>query len=232
MLFNNEVNHFIDQIIDTQKQIETLTLNESVFIRILLLVLLDVLSKSALPGVQGNRKRFVKLIDTFSGWPDVNRYSIRQLQLLLKENRSKIESSMLEGFVNEIDRRIQQWPFEKEILLPCKVGPTVEEIGEFIDKEIENKIEVVRYPSLIWTVRNFAIHEMRHPGRGIDLELDHKSPYYHHFTWSDPPRGTWELYFPNGFISKLVADCTINLKKHFLEKDINPWEGFDSLDDW
>jgi hypothetical protein len=107
-----------------------------------------------------------------------------------------------------------------------EVDPTSHELKSRLNSQLTRYIEPVRYPGLLWSLRNSAIHELREPGAGFDFELMEPAPYYHTLTHSDLTTRTWELYFPTELLSHLISRGAANLKLRFERDDVDPWGAF------
>jgi hypothetical protein len=186
-----------------------------------LVSLLDALAKYANPGIRGNRKRFIKLIDDYSNWPFRDHISIPQLDLLIAFNCLSNECKELKGFLKS---RLAKWP-PSQIVRPesdiekCKLSKLCRQYG-CAEKVIHKCIEQCRYPSLLYKLRNYAVHEMRAPGEGIQLSNDNSTPYYHGMINSN----TWELVIPTEVIISIIESSAGSLKQEFLKKDVNPYK--------
>lgn len=230
MSITEDITAFFARVSDTQTTIEAIT--DPFFKRALLLSLLDTLARCAYPNTRKNRDRFVGLIDAYSQWSDRDRYSLRQLHFCLKDIQDPSKYPTLPNLLLEVQARLQRWPAELQLLFPKDVDPTRQELQSFIVGDIGRVIEKVRYPSLVWVIRNYAVHELSHPGGGMDFDIGRPDPYYHHLTQAETGQGSWELFFPVECISKLVADSATNLRLHLLQNKVNPWNSFVRKADW
>ena len=200
--------------------------------RILLLSILDTLGKCAFPNERSNRKRFLGLIDSFSKWPDKDRISLIQLKYLLDKSLPQEHLDLKK----EVNDRISKWPYGI-ILRPAECDPLATDLLKFQNTKNKEMIKKTRYAALLWTIRNFAVHEFRDAGHGIPLSDNNSTPYYHGFDrlqrdgigYEDE---TWELYFPWQFISDLVFICLDNLKNYCKDKFINPYDAFNFGPSW
>lgn len=113
------------------------------------------------------------------------------------------------ALAQEIQARMQSWPAPGEIVFAKDIDPTISDLSPLLSNQLKEFIEPVRYPSLVWKLRNYVIHEGRNPGEGVDLELGDTSPYYHHLTHIDGITRTWELYFLTSFYQIFSLDAPI-----------------------
>lgn len=160
----------------------------------------------------------------------------KELRILFPNEVDPNLQELLPSIVGDIDIDVD---LNLQVTLPSIVGdiendvdPRCQGLQPSIVEDIIRKIDKVRYPSLVWVVRNFGVHELSHPGGGVDFEIEQTSPYYHHLINYESQRESWELYFPIEFVSKLVKDIASNLQQHFLQNNINPYNSFDYRDDW
>jgi len=197
------------------------------FRRILLLALLDTLSKCAFPKERYNWKRFVNLIDCYSQWECRDYVSLPQLQYLL------CEAEGCQDLKGEVEKRISNWPHGR-ILRPNEADPHLNELDRFRCGIWHEQIERARYPSLLWRMRNLAVHEFRNPGKGWAISNDNSTPYYHGCLGQEQNGSfkTWELYMPCEVVSRIVQKCSENLKAEFEQKGFDPYASFNFGSSW
>ncbi|MCP4259556.1 MAG: hypothetical protein GY774_18905 [Planctomycetes bacterium] len=214
MSTQENIKSFFGWVVDQRKTIDKLPEH---FRRILLLVLLDTLSKCAFPKERKNRKRFVDLIDHYSDWKYKDYVSLTQLRHLL------LETEGCEDLKSEVETRISKWPHGR-ILLPNEANPHLNELDMFRCGIWHEQIERARYPSLLWRMRNLAVHEFRNPGKGWAITNDNSAPYYHGYLDNTGALESWELYISCEVISKILLNSSDKLKAHFEQKRLNPYD--------
>lgn len=229
-----DIDGFIEYFREQNREIATLEANP-IFRKILYLIEIDSLSRAAFPGLNGNRKRIVKFIDDCSNWPDKDRVSAVQLKVYLKEEG--IQSSQLCNFVNE---HINSW--DSGSPPTYKVFPTqdltLQETEKRMTKQESRYVSKASYKELLYTYRNYLLHEFREPGNvrdpAIDLGSNCHTPYYRDTENSDPSsRGnSWELQFPVQFLCKLCADSINGLKEYLLKNGLNPYDSYKFGSNW
>jgi len=227
---NDQVEQFFDQIAAAHDKAKSL--GDSFFTRVLLLTLLDALAHCAHPNLKGNRQRFAALIDEYAHWPLSSSYSLRQLDLLLSGVSNAAAYPGFQQLLAEVGDRMKKWPQEGSLVDPHEVDPTTSDLKPLLTAETARLIDRVRYPNLTWQLRNFVIHELRNPGKGLDFDLKRPLPYYHTITHVDGITRTWELYFPNELLSELISNASANLKARLLRDDIDPWQAFPYSPRW
>jgi hypothetical protein len=223
MSVQQDIDLFFEWIQEQKKEIDKLPER---FRRILLLSLLDLLSRCAFPKEKNNRKRFVDLIDCNSEWKHKDHISLPQLRYRLLNTKAE----ECQELINEVERRMNLWPYGR-ILRPEEADPLLSDLDRFKQGECEKLIELTRYASLLWTMRNFVVHEFRTPGQGWEISKDNSTPYYHG-QLNEESKHSWELYIPSEVISKIVLSCSDNLKKEFKQNLINPYDSFDFGSSW
>lgn len=150
--------------------------------------------------------------------------SLPQLKYLLDKNEE------CQDLKAEVESRIREWPYGR-ILRPSEADPLVEELNWFDQGKCSKLIERARYASLLWNMRNFAVHEfISVPGKGTAISPDSSTPYYHGYTVSQSH--SWELYIPSEVLSRLVLSCSDNLKRDFKQKERNPYDSFEFGSSW
>ncbi|MBI5649391.1 MAG: hypothetical protein HZC40_02925 [Chloroflexi bacterium] len=228
-MLNNlhEVEVFFGWIEKKIEEIDTIT-NEP-FRRILLLALLDTLAKSAFPKDKPG-KRFVKLIDSYSGWLHSDRVCLIQLRYLLE---SQVQTECADLKI-EVEMRLGKWPPKGIGRIPWsrEVDPESVDLCAFKKGRGAALIEKARYPFLLWEMRNFAIHELRTIGLALPDSDDFEEPYYFAPLNLETSSRTWGLNFPTKVISTIVLNCSEKLKLHFEQKGINPFRDFTDEPGW
>jgi len=225
MAVQQDIESFFKWVADQRGEIDKLPNH---FSRILLLSLLDTLARCARPTEKSNRNRFVNFIDSYSDWVHKDRVSLPQLRYLLSDEPKAIKCEQL---LREVESRLSRWGYGK-ILRPEEADPLSKDLDRFNQGKCENLIERARYASLLWTMRNFAVHEFRDPGQGWSISDDNTSPYYHGHLNSPSNQHSWELYIPCEVISMLVLSCSEGLKRCFARETRNPYDSFSFGSSW
>ena len=223
MSTEEDINSFFGSVADRRAEIDKLP---DLFRRTLLLSLLDMLAKCAFPEVTGNRKRFVDVIDHYSAWKYKDYVSLTQLQYLLAEKHG-----VCLDLKTEVESRLNKRT-RSGIRRSSEEDPQVSDLSRFAQSECSKLIKKARYASLLWDMRNFAIHEFRPPGKGWALSSDNSTPYYHGLLDMDSGVRSWELYVSPEVISTIVASCVDNLKEEFQQKKRNPYNSFAFGSSW
>jgi hypothetical protein len=213
------IDYFFTWVENQRKEIDTFL---DPFRRILLLALLDTLSKCALPNERGNRKRFVKFIDDYSLRENKDRVSLTQVRLLLK----KTKCPFLQNWAND---KINKWT-KGRILHPDETDPFSHELDHMKCEECDEAISKAQYASLLWQMRNFSVHEFRHLGQGWGFSNDNSTPYYHGS--KNGNFSSWELYIPSEVVSQIVQRCAANLKAQLATDNKNPYDSFPFGSSW
>ena len=186
---------------------------------ILLLALLDTLSKAAHPEIRdSNRERFITLIDEFSGWAYGNHVSVVQLSFLLKD-----ESDLKSLVSDSISKYVPG-----SILRPEDADKPIEELSKHCCEAELPLLERARYVSLLWTMRNSLAHSLKSPGNATRLSKYNSTPYYHY----DLGTSSWELHIDAQVLVDLVKAVISNLSDHFEKNGINPYESFSWSSNW
>jgi hypothetical protein len=228
MSYTKSIEEFRNQINKITSEIESI--NNDSFKRILYLILLDALAKSRYPNEKENKKKFVDFIDNYSGWDLKNRYSIRQLELLINSDRFPKNVPDIVHLRAVIKSRLEKWPQHSGIFFPKEVDPTREELFYLFNPKLFKQIEKVRYPSLLWKLRNSLVHEFRNKGEGFDFKWNGHSPYYHKVIIGNFE--TWVLFFPTNLFSELINTSKRNLWKYFDINNKDPWTSFPYAYEW
>lgn len=188
---------------------------ELLYRKILLVIILDTLARARHPKINSNRDRFVNLIKNCADWADNDRISLPQLSLLLQispgDGRLK----------REVDRKIGDWQHGR--IYRLDIDPRPQELKPFITTENEQKlIDYSCHANLLYTYRNDLVHEFREPGYGLEISNDNTTPYYHGMT-NLQGHDTWELVYPIGFFMYIVK-CSLDSLKHYLkDNNLDPY---------
>jgi hypothetical protein len=218
-----KIDGYFEWVRDQRKEIDKFPER---FRRILLLSLLDSLSKCAFPKEGGNKRRFVNLIDQYSGWKHKDCVSLPQLRYLL------IKTGSCANLLRHVQERMNEW-FKGRILRPEESDLRLNELENLKCSACEDLIEKARYASLLWQMRNFAVHEFRRAGEGMAaISDDHSSPYYHGCLEPDGSFRSWELYVPSEVISQVVQKCSDNLEKKLRSEGRDPYDAFSYGSSW
>lgn len=89
-------------------------------------------------------------------------------------------------------------------------------------------LDSLRHVHLLYAYRNFLVHEMRQPGRGMDFDRNDQEPYYHSMTHIAEGRksGSWELVYPARFLEQLCTVALKNVRDHYITQQVNPYDAF------
>jgi len=202
-----------------EEQLEKVSrVEEHLYKKILLVTMLDTWARARYPNVQSNTERFTSLIRECANWPDSNRISLPQLSFLLQT--SPATGSKLK---REVDKRLDSWQDDRIYRLP-EVDPWANELKSFATTDEQKLLDNCRHADLLYTYRNYLVHEFREPGHGIEKSGDDTTPYYLYSEDRDlQGRDTWELIYPIGFFIS-IARCSLeSLKRYLLDNDYNPY---------
>jgi hypothetical protein len=185
------------------------------FRKVLYLVMLDALARVRFPENKSIGSRFRDFIRQYGDWPDGERVSLPQAQIVLSlhadialEVRTFV-ATRLALFDEGTYQGLQLDPFPHEF--PVPLGP----------------LENCQHVALLWEFRNALLHEFRHPGRGVDFETHRESPYYLGVWSADGSEATWELLIPDQFLNTLALRCLDNLVIWLRTNGRDPWNTFD-----
>lgn len=229
MSAEENIDSFFGWVNDQRKEINDLTTkcpsSCELYRRILLLSLLDMLSKCAFPNEVKNRKRFVRLIDCYSDWKYKDYVSLSQLRCIL------IKKGVCQKLRSEIEKRINNL-VKGEIHRPEKADITIQELANFKCTKCEKLIEDARYSSLLWQMRNYALHEFRRVGRGMaSISSNHSTPFIHELQELNGSV-SWELYIPSNVISQITQNSSNNLEQKFRTEARDPYDAFSYGSNW
>jgi hypothetical protein len=219
--------HFIEQI----GRINAVSgESANLFKKILFCSVLDALSRSIYPRKEP-RDRFTSIVRRFGKWAHQDRVSLPHLGRLLAltpdpefENIRKFTFDKLEQWKAPWDKiKLDQDPIYNEV---AKHWPKGEEYKKPMEKV---RLESLTHLQLLYSHRNFLVHELRIPGYGIELMGDDE-PFYHDLTTiadgGEPDLETIELVYPVNFFEKLCKIVLDELKVYFKENQLNPHDSY------
>lgn len=206
------------------KTIEGSTFNDydKTFKKVLYFNVIDLLSKSVYPNTRRNHDRFTEFVRKFCEWDNCDRVSLPHLCRLL-EHTQDTDFRKLREYSSS---KIEQWDRDKDT--DIYNDPLYDEIKEYLprDKNIikvngkETNVKHLKHVSLLYKLRNSLVHELRELGRPMEDSQDVR-PYYHKSTHED-----LELVYPVKFIKALTDSGLENLRSHFENKSLNPYDAF------
>lgn len=214
--------------------------NDTLYTRLLLTTLLDILARVAYPGEgNGSRRRYVKFVVLCSGWKDVERVSLLHLnRLLAKEFRPNFldlkrwAEERIDKFlpVEAVPRTIRH-PSESE--RDISGDPTMAEVLSLWPQDSSGALRIDRtspedlhHGSLLYQYRSHLVHEFRVPGNGWDVRRT-GAPFYQRFVQAvdfKPVTERWELVYPLEFLGTLCRDSLVNLRELLTSESRNPFE--------
>lgn len=185
------------------------------FRKVLLIGIIDTLSRAAFPTVSGHRQRVTQFIERCSGWHDHNRVSSQQLLLNL------IDSSIKSGALYDLaQKKVSAWP-DGRIIRPTE-DLSFQEADSVAAPAEKVLVKNATYLQLFYTYRNHLVHEFREPGYGMELSQDPSTPYYHGMK-GEP----WQLVFSDSFIKGICSDCLNGLVQLLLTEKRNPYDCYE-----
>jgi len=131
----------------------------------------------------------------------------------------------------EVDGRINRWS-HGAILRSDEADPHLNELDRLRCGIWQDQIERAKYPSLLWQMRNLAVHEFRSQGKGWAISNDNSTPYYHGCMNHQGDFDSWELYIPCEVISDIVQKCSEKMKTEFEQQNRNPYDSFKFGSSW
>jgi len=199
------------------------------FRKILFCSILDALSRSIYPRKRPG-DRFRSLVKRFGNWADHDRVSLPHLARLLQLIPDPEFEKLRKFALDKLTKRQASWnnvkldndPQKNEVL---KYWPKIDEYK----KPLENiNLESLTHIHLLYSHRNFLVHELRTPGYGVEEMNDDGEPFYHDlstFSHIDaPPLETIELVYPVKFFEKLCLTVLNRLQVYLKENQLNPYD--------
>jgi hypothetical protein len=201
-------------------------LKEPLYQKILIITLMDTLSRVWSQGVTQNKKRFINLITNCIQWEHRERVSIPMTyyRLVDRKDVSTILTEYFQKLINQLD-------YGK--IYRLEIDPFFSEIEHLIKTNEEKDILVKsRHLELLYIYRNHLVHEFRKPGHGMEFSDNNESPYYHGMTNLSLRKDTWELVYPTRFLMNFSKIALSNIKKFLLQNNFDPYSYFQFGSPW
>lgn len=201
---------------------------KNLFQRILYVGVIDTLSKTAYPK-KLNRDRMVSFLRRFVTWEYSERVSLPHLVSLLERSPEPEFSDLRHLAYSELSKWQQGSVIGLEKDLEATRVKALWPKEKGFDEPIEGvTLELLQHIRLFYVHRNHLVHEMRHPGHGMDFDPDDTNPYYHSMTHieGETKTATWELVYPLGFLKRICAEALEKLERYYIDEQVNPYHAF------
>jgi hypothetical protein len=214
--------YFHDRIIEIDG------LNNPLYQKILIVILMDTLSRVWTRGLENkNKLRYLKLIRECINWEHSDRISVPMTIYRLENINLKINVQLR----RKIDDLFNN--FQNGRILRIDIDPFYSEIKYLAEsREEKGLLKNSRHPELLYTYRNNLIHEFRKPGHGMEFSDDNESPYYHGMRDLDRGENTWELVYPTNFLINLSKVALNSVKTFLASKKLDPYSFFKFGSPW
>jgi hypothetical protein len=194
---------------------------ESLHSRILLVTMIDALSRAAHPHLaKKNHDRIVKFIDNCVQWCDRDRVSLPQVMYKLKE------ANLINGSLYDyVSSTVSAW--EEATILDSIVDPLFDSVITEANCDCERKIiKSSKYKELFYSHRNYLVHEYRNPGDGFVGLSQSRGAHYHQYG------ERWELVFPTRLFSSFCHDGLSELEKKLRDEGRDPYVAYEFGSKW
>jgi hypothetical protein len=207
---------------------EIVKLNNQLYQKILIISLMDTLSRVWTKGKENkNKLRYLKLIRECIKWEHDDRISIPMTVYRIREENIKGNDKLM----TEIDRLFNK--FQNGGIPRIDIDPFFNEIEHLaVSIEEQEILKNSRHAELLYTYRNNLIHEFRNPGHGMEFSNDNESPYYHRMTHRDCQTKTWELVYPTNFFIILSNIALTAIKTFLISNNLDPFSFFKFGSPW
>ncbi len=212
-----------------------LRLEERLHRKLLVVAMLSALAEGRYPSVRGDKAKFVKLIETYSDWPDATSVSVSQLEMQIKIRGGATVSGLSENFVEGLSRRHADWHDRRNRgdIPRLGIDPKPEDIlPKSPTQEEKNLVEGTKHSSLLYRYRCKLVHEFREPGHGFEFDQRDASPYYHSMTELDGHSETIELVYPTQWFLDLPLPILTGLETHYIDTGTNPFDSYNFGSPW
>jgi len=197
--------------------------------------MLSALAEGRYPKVGRDRAKFVKLIETYSGWSDATSVSVPQLNMQIQNRGSAKVSGLSRNFVKGLSCRYADWVDRhyRDENPSLGIDPKPEDIlPESPTQEEKDLVEGTKHSSLLYVYRCKLVHEFREPGYGFEFDRRAASPYYHSMTNFGDDNETMELVFPTQWFLELPVPILTGLEAHYIDTGTNPFDSYKFGSPW
>ena len=212
-----------------------LRLKDPLHRKLLVVAMLSALAEGRYPSVDRNKAKFVKLIETYSKWPDATSVSVAQLEMQIKKRGGATASGLSKNFVEDISCRHADLhgPHHQSPILGLDIDPTLKDLPlESLTEKEKGLIKDTKHSSLLYLYRCNLVHEFREPGHGFEFSERGTSPYYHSETNPDGQSYTIELVYPTQWFLDLTLTILTGLEAHYIDAGINPFDSYNFGSPW
>lgn len=215
-------NYFQDRIDEIE------ALNNPLYQKILIVILLDTSSRVWTKGLENkNKLRFLKMVGECIRWQDSDKISIPMTFYRLENVDFKVNDALKSIFSDLLHK------FQEGRILRLDIDPLYFEIEHLAENCQEKKIlNNSRHAELFYTYRNNLIHEFRKPGHGMEFSDDNESPYYHSMTDLVNNHDIWELVYPTAFFISIAKIALDSIKAFLTFNDLDPYSFFKFGSPW
>lgn len=207
---------------------EIVDLNNPLYQKILIIILMDTLSLVWSKGIENrNKLRFMKLIRQCIKWEHSDRISIPMTFYRIRQANLRINEPL------KLKIRALFNQFQNGRIVRLDIDPFYHEIQHLVQSQEESKLlKNSCHAELLYTYRNNLIHEFRKPGHGMEFSDDNESPYYHQMTDLDIEENTWELVYPTNFIINLSKVALNSIKAFLTTNKLDPYSFYQFGSPW
>jgi hypothetical protein len=207
---------------------EIVKLNNQLYQKILIISLMDTLSRVWTKGKENkNKLRYLKLVRECIKWEHADRISIPMTVYRIREENIKGNDKLM----LKIDELFKRFKMAENPRIDINLFfNEIEHLA--VSNEEREILKNSRYAELLYTYRNNLIHEFRNSGDGMEFCNDNESPYYHRMTHRDCQTKTWELVYPTKFFINLSNIALAAIKTFLISNNLDPLSFFKFGSPW
>ena len=212
-----------------------LRIEERLHRKFLVVTMLSSLAEGRYPNVRGDQDKFVKLIETYSKWPDATSISVFQLEMQIKKLKDGPPSGLSRNFVEDISCRYADLhsPDRQGRILGLDIDPTLKDLlQKYLNKEDKKLVKGTKHSFLLYRYRCKLVHEYREPGHGFEFDQRRPSPYYHSSMNPYDQSATIELVYPTQWFLELPQTILAGLETHYINAGTNPYDSYKFGSPW
>lgn len=217
--------------------------------KLLLVCILDLLSKSYSPNINRNRKRFVTLINDCSSWKEKNYFNLLHLSHFFSQEHIRQQyPETSEVLLQKTKVNLPTTQNKLRTLIHLEVDISKDEMDTLWVKDSNNQFisidELLPFKfeniNLLWVYRNVLVHEYRSPGTNVEFNnINETEPYYCEISRVTNFNESgfdfinhWELVFPIGFFKRLCFETLENVCNFHRENNTSPFTSYSSGTYW
>jgi hypothetical protein len=184
--------------------------------KILYLTVVDSLARVRYPDISQNAQRFHKFLAESGAWSEGALVSVPVLEARLHPRA--LDRRLTRHVLNLLRKHSplapNGYPFtEIDVEMSVLQARTSTPEGQALIRQSQHF-------KLLYSYRNFVVHEFREPGYAMEVFGESRTdPWYHSYI----NELKWHLLYPVGFFDRLAMSCVSSMRTYLTEESIDPY---------